>query len=332
MMRGFAVRSIMVAAVTTGLLAQPPGRPAPLSIEALRALKAGATLHVVRPLEEGPSFTAQLVSYRSGTFTVHAIVATPKSSPPARGFPVLVANHGTHPDPPRYGIGASGVDARPGDYYRPIPGLYASRGFIVVMPDYRGHNTSEGVEFARGFLASAYFTEDVLALVNALSGLRHANLDSVFMWGHSLGGEVTLRALVATGRVRGAALWSSVGGEIWDQAYYYSRHKAREAIDGSDVAKPQLDRLEEDIAALGAPYDWQAREPLRHLHLLRTPLILHHAIGDTGASYAWSERLAAQLAAAGLPYVFHSYPGTEHFFQGQAQQGAADRDVASSVP
>jgi hypothetical protein len=184
------------------------------------------------------------------------------------------------------------------------------------------------VEFARGFLASAYFTEDVLALVDGLSGLRHADLENVFMWGHSLGGEVTLRAILATDRVRGASLWSTVGGDIWEQAYYYSRYKAHEAIDGSDVAKPPIDRLKQDIAALGAPYDWQAREPWRYLRLLRIPIILHHALGDSGARYEWSERLAALLHVAGLRYVFHTYPGSEHFFQGEAQQLAADRDVA----
>ena len=67
MMRGLAVRSALVAAATTGLLAHPPGRPAPLSIEDLRGRQAKTSLQVVRALDEGPSFTAQLVSYRSGT-------------------------------------------------------------------------------------------------------------------------------------------------------------------------------------------------------------------------------------------------------------------------
>jgi dipeptidyl aminopeptidase/acylaminoacyl peptidase len=239
-----------------------------------------------------------------------------------------VANHGTHPNPPKYGVTAGGVDSRPGDYYRPIPELYTSAGFIVVMPDYRGHNTSEGLEYARGFLASAYYTEDVLALLSALRGIDHADPDSVFMWGHSLGAEVTLRALLASDIVKGASLWSSVGGDIWDQAYYYARYQNREAVDGSTVEKPAIDGLKRDIASLGEPYDWTTREPLRSLRYLRTPVILHHAIGDTGAKYEWSERLAGELYLAGLPYVFHTYPGSDHFFQGQARDEAVARDVA----
>jgi dipeptidyl aminopeptidase/acylaminoacyl peptidase len=320
--------SVPILAAAAVCLAQPAPRPAPLSIEALRTARFAATLQHVRPLGAGANFTAELVSYRSGPLTVYALVATPKGPPPPRGFPVLVANHGTHPDPPRYGFTAEGVDSRPGDYYRPIPDLYTAAGFIVVMPDYRGHNTSEGLEQARGLLASAYFTEDVLALLAGLSGIDHADLDNVFMWGHSLGGEVTLRALLATDAVKGASLWSTVGGEIWDQAYYYSRYKERGALDGVDVQKPAVEQLKRDIASLAGPYDWAAREPLRFLRLLRTPLILHHAIGDTGAKYEWSERLAKELYLAGQPYVFHTYPGSDHLFQGPARNEAVARDVA----
>ena len=74
------------------------------------------------------------------------MVAVPQTDRPPSGFPVLIANHGTHPDPPRYGYTGDGVDSRPGDYYRPIPELFTAQGFLVVMPDYRGHNDSEGLE------------------------------------------------------------------------------------------------------------------------------------------------------------------------------------------
>jgi dipeptidyl aminopeptidase/acylaminoacyl peptidase len=278
-------------------------------------------------LSDGPGFTASLVAYRSSALNVFALVATPTTPAPPSGFPVLIANHGTHPDPPRYGFTPAGVDSRPGDYYRPIPELFVRRGFLVVMPDYRGHNSSEGVEFARGFLASGYYTEDVLALLPGLRDIPHADVDNVFMWGHSLGGEVTLRALLATDRIRAASLWSSVGGDIWDQAYHYSRYKDREAPDGSGIEKARIQDLKKDIAALGAPYDWAAREPLRYLKFLRTPLVLHHSIGDTGAKYEWSERLAKELYMAGADYQFYTYAGGDHFFQGQVREQAVERDV-----
>ena len=47
------------------------------------------------------------------------------------------------------------------------------------MPDYRGHNISEGIDFTTGFLATNYYTVDVLALLSALAGLDDADLNQL---------------------------------------------------------------------------------------------------------------------------------------------------------
>ncbi len=183
---------------------------APLSIDELRSGDFSSTLHYEQPLAEGDSFTAYLVSYRVSGLKLRAMVALPKTAQPAGGFPVLIANHGYHPDPPRYGISASGADSRPGDYYRSVPALYTSRGFLVIMPDYRGHNVSDGLEFTRNAeTASAYYAEDVLALVKAVSQIEEADASKLFMWSHSMGGAVSLRVLLATEIVQAASFWST---------------------------------------------------------------------------------------------------------------------------
>lgn len=303
-------------------------KPAPLSIDELRIRDFASSLEFVRDLEPGPGFTAYLVAYQSAGLRLYAMIAVPLTPLPAAGFPVLVANHGHHPEPPKYGFTKDGVDSRPGDYYRDVPSLYAAHGFLVVMPDYRGHNVSEGAAFTEGLLESSYYTEDVLALMAGLEQLEHADVDNVFLWGHSMGGEVTLRALVATDRVKGASLWSSVGGEIWDQAYYYSRYDDRLRTDGSEVPKSTIDALRGQIADLGGDYDWRTREPLRYLTHLSAALIIQHAIGDRGAAYEWSERLAKELYLLGKPYAFHTYDGSDHLFGGETRQLAVSRDAA----
>ena len=314
----------IVSLVALGVVAKPP----PLSIAELRAETFDTRLEFVRDIKGGTSFDAHLVSYTSAGLKVHALVATPERDKPAGGFPVLVANHGHHPDPPRYGITAAGVDWRPGDYYRAIPELYAAMGFLVVMPDYRGHSDSEGLEFTDGMLESLYCTEDVLALVAALDDIADADPRNVFMWGHSMGGEVTLRALLATDGVKGASLWSSVGGDIWDQAFYYSRYEDPLAADGAEQPKEVIDKLREDLAGLDGPFAWERGEPLRYLEHLTTPIIIHHAIGDRGAAYVWSARLAKELYLRSYPYEFHTYAGEDHMFKGADLEQAARRDGA----
>ncbi len=197
---------------------------------------------------------------------------------------------------------------------------------MVVMPDYRGHNNSEGLEFTEGMLESSYYTEDVLNLLAGLSTLPLADLKNVFMWGHSMGGEVTLRSMLATDRVKGASMWSSVGGDIWDQSYYYSRYENPTAPDSSDT--PVIERLRSRLAAFGGDFDYRGSEPLLHLEHLQTPLIIQHAVGDRGAAYKWSERLAKELYMRDKEYRFITYTGDEHFFSGENLELAVERDVA----
>ena len=206
--------------------------------------------------------------------------------------------------------------------------MFVARGFAVVMPDYRGHNNSEGFEFTEGMLESSYYTDDVLNLVAGLDDLPNIDTDRLFMWGHSMGGEVTLRALLATDRVRAASMWSSVGGDIWDQSYYYSRYEDPAAPDSSEMPKSVIERLRGRIAELDAHFDYSVAEPLLHLDHLGTPIIIQHAVGDRGAAYKWSERLAKELYMHGKQYQFFSYAGDDHFFKGETLEHAVERDVA----
>ncbi|MGI9233023.1 MAG: alpha/beta hydrolase family protein [Woeseiaceae bacterium] len=322
------MRQTLVTVLLLLISATACSKPTPKSIDELRAETRDVSLNRVGPIDGGPGFTAHLYSYVSAGLKVHALVAVPLGPMPEGGFPVLIANHGYHPDPPKYGITAEGRNWRPGDYYRRIPELFAAKGFLVVMPDYRGHNTSEGLEFTEGMLASRYYTADVLNLLAGLDGLKQADGDKVFIWGHSMGGEVTLRTVLATDRIKGASMWSSVGGDIWDQSYYYSRYEDPAAFDSSDIPKPVIERLRRRIADLDNEFDYRGSEPLLHLDRLITPINIQHAIGDRSAAYKWSERLAKELFLRGKSYAFHSYPGEDHFFAGTMLEQAVDRDAA----
>ncbi|MGB5411572.1 MAG: alpha/beta fold hydrolase [Woeseiaceae bacterium] len=329
-----AVKCALVAARTAAVLllgivaTAACAKPAPKSITELRSAARDVDLVFEREIDGGAGFSAELYSYKSASLKVHAMVARPDGDVPDGGFPVLIANHGHHPDPPKYGITADGKDWRPGDYYRRIPELFAAAGFLVVMPDYRGHNNSEGFEFTEGMLESAYYTEDVLNLLAGLDDIADINSGQIFMWGHSMGGEVTLRTLLATERVKAASMWSSVGGDIWDQSYYYSRYEEPTAPDSSEADKYVISRLRGRIADLDGDFDPASVEPYLYLDDLRTPIIIQHSVGDRGAAYKWSERLAKELYVRGKTYEFWSYDGDRHLFADDDFATAVARDVA----
>ncbi len=267
--------------VAVAILASGCSKPAPLSIEQLRSRNHATSLEFVRDLDDGPAFSAYLMSYQTAGLNVHVMIAVPDQPAPRAGFPVVIANHGEVPDPARYGISADGTDSRPGDYYRSVPELYTSRGFIVVMPDYRGHNDSDGIEYTKGKGAVAYYAEDVLALLAALADVEQADLDNVFMWSHSMGGPVSMRVLLATDVIKGATFWSTMN----------------------------VDDLQEYFGDL---------EP---------PLMIQHSVGDQRAPVANSKGLADALRSVDHPYVFHSYRGADHYFEGETRERAADRDA-----
>lgn len=322
-----AVSRIVLVLLVVGAASVACAKPAPKSIEVLRDEDRQVSLELIGEIEGGPGFSAELYAYDSAGLRVHAMVARPSGPPPEDGWPVLVANHGHHPDPPRYGITAEGKDHRPGDYYRRIPELFVAKGYLVVMPDFRGHNNSEGIEFTEGMLESAYYAEDVLNLLAGLGEIRGADANNIFMWGHSMGGEVTLRTLVATDRIIAASMWSSVGGDIWDQSYYYSRYEDPSAPDSSDIDKSVITRLRGRIAELDDAFAPSSVEPYNYLDNLTTPIIIHHSIGDRGAAYKWSEQLAKELYMRDKRYEFWTYPGDAHLFTGVDLQTAVGRDA-----
>ncbi len=258
--------------------------PPPMTIDALRTAPFDVTLKRERELDAGPGFTAFLVSYMHDDLKLHAMIAVPTSKRPANGFPIVIANHGYVPNPQKYGITADGLDSRPGDYYRAVPSLYASRGFLTVIPDYRGHNSSDGFEFIdpQDDRSADYYAEDVVALMSALDQIEGADTNNVFVWSHSMGGSVSMRAILATDSVKAASFWSTMN----------------------------VDDLAERIGELGMP------------------VIVHHAEGDEATPVANSESLAAALTDAGLLASFLRYPESDHFFDEERREYAADMDVA----
>ncbi len=303
-------------------------KPAPKSIDELRNTHRNVSLKSLGEIKGGRGFQTELYQYESAGLNVHAIIARPNTPAPDGGYPLLIANHGHHPEPQKHGKSADGEDWRPGDYYRRIPEVFTALGYAVVMPDYRGHSNSEGFEFTVGMLESAYYPEDVLNLIDGLADIADVNQDEFFMWGHSMGGQVTLRTLLATDRIKAASVWSSTGGDIWDRAYYYSRYENPSAPDNSNKEKHRVTGLREHIAGLDGDFDWASVEPLHYVQYLETPVIIHHAIEDRSAAYKWSEQLAKTLYMAGMAYEFWSYEGSDHLFAGDELELAAQRDHA----
>ncbi len=229
----------------------------------------------------------RVLSFRADGLKQYALVVEPAGEMPEAGWPVLLMNHGYHPEPLKNGKRDDGTTDRPGDYYRGLPLAYAKAGFLVVWPDYRGHNVSEGYQFTQQEDPAAWYARDLIAAFSALPSLPQADPQKVFLWGHSMGGNVILRTLPAIGdQVQGVSLWST----------WLNNEKP-----GQESAGP----LSEE----------------------NPPLVIQHSEGDPSVPDSWSKETCQQLQEAGRDVHCFFYANQDHLFTGSMLEAAIARDV-----
>lgn len=273
--------------------------PHPLSIEALRQGNyPGSDVLIEETLEPGANYSRFLASYRSEGLKIYAYLTVPAGDPPPQGWPVIVFNHGYIP-PAEY---------RSTERYVAYVDALARSGYIVFRPDYRGHGFSEGQ--ARGAYSRPDYTIDVL---NALASIRRfpgAAPDRVGMWGHSMGGYITLRVMISGQPVRAGVIWAGV---VASYADLLTRWRATPPAGLSPGATSWRTRFVEEFGSPEQnPAFWESISANSYLADLSGPLQLHHGTADADVPYFFSEQLADQVRAAGREVEFYGYPGDNH--------------------
>src|ERR1700674_426335 len=177
----------------------------PLAIFAMRQRDyPGSDLVIERTLSPGRNYQQYVASYLSDGLKIFALLTVPNGAKPASGWPVIVFNHGYIP-PTVY---------RTTERYVAYVDAFARNGYIVFKPDYRGFGSSQGQP------VSAYYapddTVDVLNAVTTLQRYPEADANRIGMWGHSMGGNITLRALVIDPRIKVAVIWAGVNATYKD--------------------------------------------------------------------------------------------------------------------
>ena len=302
-----------------------------VSVSALRAKEFSAVLMFEKHLYAKDAINGDLYSYLSDGLKIYALVNTPNRTVPDGGFPVLIYGHGFHPEPRKYGITNEGVVSRPGDYYRGIPERYAREGYLVITPDYRGHNISEGFEYTeRNSLSSSYYASDVLHLISAIKALPNANSNRILYVGHSMGADVGLKAMLANNKIKAASLWSPAIGSTAQRALYYGRYYDDDKNVGVDKQKLTEYRKNIEDVYTNLPHAISAKDvdAINHLQYLSTPLIIHHARGDRSAPYQWAENLVVEMHALEKEFLFFAYDSNDHLFTGKNLDRAFERDLA----
>jgi len=292
--------------------------PHPLQIEMMRQRSyPGSLITIEQTLEPGANYSRYIVSYQSDGYKIYALMTIPNGTRPESGWPVIVFNHG-YIDPSVY---------RTTERYVAYVDTIARNGYIVFKSDYRGHGNSDGSEVIGGGYGTPGYTVDILNAVASLKMYQDADPDRIGMWGHSMGGEITLRAMVVSQDIKAGVIWGGVVVPYpdiiarWDYTRNPGLFPGRIASQvtnssASNWLQNFSDWVNEFTTEYGNPEDnpsfWHTISPYNYLNDLSGPIQLHHSTTDEMVPVAWSETLAEGLNVMGLPYEFYTYAGDNH--------------------
>jgi uncharacterized protein len=271
-----------------------------LAIDAMRQREyPGSDLVIEQTLAPGSNYRRYIASYQSDGLKIFALLTVPNGPRPATGWPVIVFNHGYIP-PTVY---------RTTERYVAYVDAFARNGYIVFKPDYRGFGSSQGTA------VSAYYapddTVDVLNAVTTMQRYPKADPNRIGMWGHSMGGNITLRALVIDPRIKAAVIWAGVNASYRDLLENW--HPV-----GGDRPPPSFSGgwPGKVVDRYGAPEQnpafWDSISPMAYLSDITAPIQLDHGTADTEVPLQFSQNLAQQLTADGKTAQLFTYPGSDH--------------------
>ncbi len=286
----------------------------PYTIEGLRKHKFRSGKITIRAtLLETDDFTRYLIEYPSDGLTVTGILQVPtKGEPP---YPVIVMNHGFF----------SRTIYSSGDGTDRAAEFLNKRGYLTVSSDYRTWADAEAGE-------SLYYSGlaiDVINLMNALPSFPQADVKRIGMWGHSMGGGVTLKVLTLDKRIKAAVLYSSVSADFADIIERWGPGCLGDVYEGevaygcnsSDVLPLELPEnlVNSYFSSVTDPDMLEAVSPLYHFDLVTAPVQINYGTEDgktsAGTPPEWSKKMYKGFIEAGKDAQLFGYGGEGHSFR-----------------
>ncbi len=283
----------------------------PLSIESLRRGQyPGSEITIEQTLPSGSNYSRYITSYRSEGLKIYALLTVPDGDAPEGGFPAVIFNHG-YIAPDEY---------KTTERYVAYTDGFSRNGYVVLRSDYRGHGNSEG-EAEGGYGSNAY-TIDILNAVSSIKKLEYVNPEKVGMWGHSMGGHITLRNMVVNKDVKAGVIWAGVVASYPDLLERWRRGN----VNSTGTPSPFPTRSNRGgwrngfIELYGTPQDnpafWNSISSNSYLGDISGPVQLHHGTADSSVPFEFSEKLSEQLESEGKEVELYIYDGDDHNLSG----------------
>ena len=243
---------------------------------------------LMQKIELGP---VDGISFKSQDGTlVHAVVIKPPDYTPGRKYPTIAYIHGGAPVP----FNQDTFE------FRFLWQFFASRGYVVVAPNYRGSSGRER-SFVRAIFADWGHLEvqDVLAAIDHLVATGVSDPERLGIGGWSYGGLTTNYTIATDRRFKAAVTGASESNML--------------AVWGTDQYIRQYD------VELGVP--WKEKDlqtfmklsyPFFHADRITTPTLFLCGEKDFNVPLLNSEQMYQALRVIGVPTELVIYPGQFH--------------------
>jgi dipeptidyl aminopeptidase/acylaminoacyl peptidase len=291
----------------------------PLSIAVMRKRAyPGSGLVIEQTLAPGSNYQQYIASYMSDGLKIYGLLTVPDGTKPPSGWPVIIFNHGYIP-PQQY---------RTTERYIAYVDAFARNGYIVFKSDYRGNGNSQGQP--EGAYYAPSYAIDVLNALASVKRYTEADPNRIGMWGHSMGGNITLRDIVVdTKDIKAAVIWGGVVGSYYDLSNNWQRRVTYQPpppeLANRNSGRQQL------ISMYGPPATssafWQSIDPTAHLADITIPIQLHTGGADEEVPVSFSQNLYASLTKLGKIVEYYNYPGGDHNISSPNFEVAMQRSI-----
>ncbi len=248
-------------------------------------------------------FTRTLITYPSDGLKIYGFMDVPRRGEPP--YPVIIAIHG-YIEPDIY---------QTLDYTTHYADALARAGFLVLHPNLRDYPPSDSGDnlFRVGMAVDIL---NLIAIVKETGGkpgaLQLANPMAIGMWGHSMGGGITLRVITVSPDVRAAVLYGAMSGD---------EQQNWEAINSWSNGQRGLAELKVPVAEL------TGISPINFLDRIHAAVSINHGRSDPLVPLKWSLDLCDRLEALGKSVECYTYKNEPHTFSGEGDQLFIQRSI-----
>ncbi len=263
-----------------------------------------------------PTYNSYITSYVSDGLKINGLITIPKGDAPDGGWPAVVFVHGYIP-PTLY---------KTTEKYVEYVDYLARNGLVVFKIDLRGHGESEGE--AGGAYYSSDYIVDTLNAYRAMQKMPEVNKNKVYLWGHSMAGNVLFRSVVVEKEIPKVVIWA---GAVYSYSDFVKYGLSDNSYRPAGMSAARQNRRQKIFDTYGQFSEsvnfWKKVSGVNYLDGVKTSFQVHHAVDDSVVNVGYSRDLKSILDEKKIPISYYEYKSGGHNINGSSFGEAMRRTV-----